>query len=325
MKRDRDRRAVIRYLGGKGMSVPAIAAEVKADPATVRRWLGRGNMEDLPRAGRPPTLDPKSRKSLKRQLRSKRGASQRALGRRFSVDHTTVGRAAKRWGLKFYHPRHKVVLTPPMRKARVQFAEQHKDEDWSSKFFEDEKSFEIGFHPNRKNYGIYAYCVDEVPEVPRLKHPAKLHVAAAVSERGRSSLAMFEENMTANTFKQVLQRTILPGGNKVFGAQPWTLVMDNDPKHRAGTVSAYLDSTGINYLKREDWPANSPDLNPMDNVFSMLTDAVNKNPPRTLAQLRTRLRREWVMLPQEKIANTVRSLPRRLKAVKAAKGGHTKY
>jgi len=148
---------------------------------------------------------------------------------------------------------------------------------------------------------IYAYSADEVPGIPTLSHPKKLHVAAAITSEGRSELNIFEENLTAAMYIDILSETILPGGRELLEDEAWTLAQDNDPKHTSATVSAFLDREDVNYFSRDDWPSLSPDLNPMDTLWSMLVDAINKQPPRTIAQLKTRLRKEWEILPQEKI------------------------
>jgi len=101
--------------------------------------------------------------------------------------------------------------------------------------------------------------------------------------------------------------------------------MDSDPKHTASVVYSHLDSLDVSFIHKEDWPGNSPDLNPMENVWAMLSDAMKKNPPSTITQLKRRLQQEWKNLDQNKIANAINSMPARLQAVKAARGGHTDY
>jgi hypothetical protein len=164
-----------------------------------------------------------------------------------------------------------------------------------------------------------------VPDIPRLVHPKKIHAATAVSSLGKLPLVLFEENLTADGYKDILQEHIVPAANHLYGAQQWTLVQDSDPKHTADSVTGYLQQHGVNFIPRSDWPAGSPDLNPMENVWSMLVDAVNARPPTTLDQLKRVLKRKWSQLPMEKITATIDSMPTRLLAVVEARGGHTKY
>ena len=189
----------------------------------------------------------------------------------------------------------------------------------------DEKSFEIGHHPNRKNDVVYARSIEDVPSVPTVKHPAKLHVAAAVCAKGRSELHIFKENLTAALYKDILATTILPAIDSIFGAAPWILLQDSDPKHTSKLAKDLLDENNINYFPKSDWPANSPDLNVMDNVWAMPLDGVNKKPPATLRQLELRLKSEWEKLPESKISNSVKSMPDRLKAIITARGDSIKY
>ena len=73
------------------------------------------------------------------------------------------------------------------------------------------------------------------------------------------------------------------------------------------------------------WPAQSPDLNPLENLWAIVKRDVQKKHPTNLVQLEKCVKASWKAIPAETIKNLVDSMPRRIQAVIAAKGGPTKY
>ncbi|MDI4567641.1 MAG: hypothetical protein E7Y34_00950 [Mycoplasma sp.] len=111
-----------------------------------------------------------------------------------------------------------------------------------------------------------------------------------------------------------------------FGV-PWAhnLFMDDNARpHRANIVSECLQSEDIT---RMDWPAFSPDLNPVEHVWDMLGRrvAARQPPPTCLPELRRALLFEWCNIPQDQIDNLILSMPRRCTDCIASSGRHTMY
>ena len=75
------------------------------------------------------------------------------------------------------------------------------------------------------------------------------------------------------------------------------------------------------------WPAQSPDLNPIEHLWVHLKNQLNTydRPPKGVFELWDRLEKEWNKIPPEVCQKLIESVPRRLEAVIKAKGGHIKY
>ncbi|GFT39215.1 transposable element Tcb1 transposase [Trichonephila clavipes] len=99
---------------------------------------------------------------------------------------------------------------------------------------------------------------------------------------------------------------------------------DNAHLHRANIVDECLQSEDITHI---DWPAYSPNLNPIENVWDMLGRriAARQPPPTCLPELWRALIDEWCNIPQDQIDNLILSMPRRCKACIASSGRHTPY
>ena len=76
------------------------------------------------------------------------------------------------------------------------------------------------------------------------------------------------------------------------------------------------------YIPRGDWPPNSPDLSPIENVWSVKAAAIYEHnfmpltaQPQTMTALERRLRKPWRSLSLTTVQNLIGSMPDRLKAV----------
>lgn len=94
--------------------------------------------------------------------------------------------------------------------------------------------------------------------------------------------------------------------------------------HTARITRQFMDEVGIQTM---DWPALSPDLNPIEHLWDELKRKVRaRNPaPTSIGELKTALEEEWERLPQELVKKLIRSMKNRLRSVIQARGGNTKY
>ena len=99
---------------------------------------------------------------------------------------------------------------------------------------------------------------------------------------------------------------------------------DNDPKHTCKKAKKWFDDHGIKPLL---WPAQSPDLNPIEHLWHHLKRrlAGYETPPNGILDLWERVQDEWDKIDPKVCQDLIQSMPRRVQAVIEAKGGSTKY
>jgi hypothetical protein len=99
---------------------------------------------------------------------------------------------------------------------------------------------------------------------------------------------------------------------------------DNDPKHCSNLATKWFEDNNIQVMT---WPAQSPDMNPIEHLWIVIKKALKTypTPPKGVHELWDRVVVEWNKIPPETCQNLIESMPRRMEAVISAKGGHTKY
>ncbi|CAG8672155.1 18835_t:CDS:1, partial [Dentiscutata erythropus] len=103
----------------------------------------------------------------------------------------------------------------------------------------------------------------------------------------KTSLFCFQRIMDAKFYIEILEKHI-PEVNRILKRQ-WRLQQDNDPKHTSRIAKEFLDN---NVPEVIDWPSNSPDLNPIENLWAIVKRNVELRKSKNLTKLESLLSEE---------------------------------
>ncbi|GFU82729.1 transposable element Tcb2 transposase [Trichonephila clavipes] len=122
-------------------------------------------------------------------------------------------------------------------------------------------------------------------------------------------------------FSSGRSRGITPADDRGAMGLQFLFMADNAPCHRTVAAEQLLESENI---ERMDWPALSPDLNPIEHVWEFLGRrlAARTLPPVTIRELRLALQDEWAAMPQQLIDTLILSMDRRCETCLAVRGDH---
>ncbi|GFX35075.1 transposable element Tcb1 transposase [Trichonephila clavipes] len=147
-------------------------------------------------------------------------------------------------------------------------------------------------------------------------------VWGVITYHGRSQLLRIEGNLNSTGYiNEVLQPQAIPFLQGFPGA---VFQQDNAHPHVTKTVKPYLDSQQVQLLP---WPTYSPDMSPIEHAWDIVGRrlAHDLRPVASTDELWLRIQTIWNTLPVGDIQNLFNSLPRRVAALIAARGSHTKY
>jgi len=240
----------------------------------------------------------------------------------------TVRRRLHEVGLKSCRPATGPKLLPRHRVARLQFSREHLRWNlgqWSNVLFTDESRFCLNSPDGRER--VWRRTGERFAECafsPRLSHGGgSVMVWAGISREAHTELVFVDGSLTAHRYiEEILANHVVPFSQNI--GDDFILMQDNARPHSAMCVTEYLEEVGINKM---NWPACSPDLNPIEHVWDMLGRSVRGREvaPASIHELRLALEEAWGNIQQEDICNLIDSMSRRLQAVIAARGGNTKY
>ena len=297
---------------------------------TVKHFKDHGTVNRTKGSGSPRSFDEYADMVLKIAVVSDREVTLEELQSRLPIEASTATISHELHNLEYSKRMavKKPFINEKHRKDRLRFAREHKDwtlDQWRKVIWTDESSIEIG-----KDVGAR--------KAWRKPHEKYLKACLRPTHRsGRTSLMVWG----GITYGKKTKLTLLPKGKRkshdfveyvykpvlldfMNNCEGAVLMEDNAPIHTAGAATNWRDEHSIQKLQ---WPAQSPDLNPIENLWMQLKRDFfkywHKQRPQHVSHVI--LSCIWNRISIDKVNKLIDTMPKRMQMVIDAKGYPIKF
>ncbi|KAA3669846.1 uncharacterized protein DEA37_0002684 [Paragonimus westermani] len=206
---------------------------------------------------------------------------------------------------------------------RMEFARLNMNRDWRTIIWSDEKKWNLD-GPD----GQHSYWRDlrKSPQyfTKRNFGGGSVMTWAAFSYSGQLELQFTSSKINSVEYCEILTRSLILFIRRHRHIS-YVFQQDNASIHTSNTTMAWLQSKNVNVLN--SWPACSPDLNPIENLWGIMVRIVyaENHHYQTVAELKKAILDAWTKIDTGTIQNLVNSMPNRLFQVINRSGGITDY
>ena len=322
--RQEEKRLIVSKVIKTTKDIKKVARIAKVSERTVyrckRSLKARRTIKRKVGSGRVSTLNKRQKNRLQDLLKENPFLSCNDLKTRLQIPASieTIRRYFINDGFTRRKPTHKLDLLPKHVERRFLWAQMFRNFIHSPEtIFTDECSVWLndnnreGWFNNEKDHPL---STD--------KHCGKIHCWAAVNMMyGKISFTTFKGNMDAQMYVQILKDHFVPYAEEFF-PDGYFLMQDNDPKHKSHVARDFIQQNVSRFI---EWPTKSPDLNPLENIWSIFKQNVRKRLSKCLDELEDCLYEEWEKLDNNMIKKTCDSFPQRVQECYDLRGAQTHY
>jgi transposase len=334
-------RGAIAYGYSCGQSGHTIAKQLGCGKTAVYKVLKRlretGSSTPKKQTGRPPLLNASAQQKLKafvkedgetRRLCSAKLATVWKARTKQPISAITIRRNLKKVGLTSHIPCRKPAMTEAHCQARLEWAHAHENwtaRQWRKVLFSDESTF-TQFQQGRQGKvwrepgeALNPDCI-----AVTVKHSPSKMFWGCFSWHGLGPIVPLKGSVTGQTHAQVINDYVVPTLHKYFSRGNGIFQEDNAAPHHSKVAMAAREDADVRTL---DWPAQSPDLNPIENLWAEMKMMVRRRtpPPSSVKVLEGYVKDAWEDIPLEYYKKLIDSMPRRIQAVIAANGNRINY
>lgn len=328
----------IHLLFNQGFSKKKIAAIIGCSKSSVIRTIKKvketKSYDTKKRSGRPKKTSERIDRHLVTASECNRRLTSTDLKAKvqdkFSVNlsRETICRRLRKAGLFGRPAAKKPLLRQQNRLKRLAWALEHQHwtkEQWNRVCFTDESPFRI---------------FDNTRQIVRIKKGEEIRpdtVANTVKHGGGGIMVwgcfmgthvgdihLIDGTMDKNVYHSILVHHGLPSARKLAGGWNFTWQEDNDPKHTSKLCKDYLKSKKHLGMQLMTWPAQSPDLNPIELLWAEIKRRVRKLLPTTKQQLWELVQQVWNSIEEDFLSKLIDRMPFICQLVINNKGGYFK-
>lgn len=146
-------------------------------------------------------------------------------------------------------------------------------------------------------------------------------VWGCITSEGPGKLQIVEGTINSDRYIETMKNYMLPSVRDLLGDN-FIFQQDNAPCHTSKKSKAWFTKQNLELL---EWPARSPDLNPIENLWNWMGMEVAKQKPSTVQELRKLLTETWNKIDKKRCLKLIDSMPKRMRECIRAKGGPIDY
>lgn len=146
-------------------------------------------------------------------------------------------------------------------------------------------------------------------------------VWACFSYHGKGRLHFIDGIMDAASYCSILSDHLFASASQM-NLNKFIFMQDNDPKHKSRLVKEFLADNEVELL---EWPAQSPDMNPIENLWRIIKVKIAEKRPKNKNELKEEIVRAWAEIPDETCKKLALSFKKRAVELYRAKGNYINY
>lgn len=316
-----------------GLSLRKIAEKYKISKTSVEKLCKKfektQQIGNIPGRGRNRATTKREDTLIVRQIKIKPDTSSSEIKEQLNlnVSTKTIRRRLRENNFQSRVSIRKPMISAKNKKKRLEFAKNHIDKPisfWKNVIWSDESKFElVGKKKRRKIWRKTGEALLDKHTTKTVKFGGgSIMVWGCFSWHSIGNLHKIDGIMDARHYIRILEKNLEESATKMNIGDQYIFMQDNDPKHTAGVTKRFFERKAINLM---DWPPQSADLNPIENLWSMLDSKVPPSGRKNQNEFFGSLQTAWNELSPNLLQKLVESMPKRLQAVIIAKGGNTKY
>lgn len=245
---------------------------------------------------------------------------------KIQVSYSSIKRLYNSHNIYSFSPIKKPKLTSIQVNKRFEFSKtiiKMPEQSVKKIIFSDESKFNLFYSDGKvrvwrePGYGLKNNYIQTT-----VKHGGgSVMVWGCFSYNGVGKLVFIEGTMTAASYVNILSSNLSESA-RLMNLNDFIFQQDNDPKHTARITKEYFAENNINLLK---WPAQSPDLNPIEQFWERLKVKISERQPKNIPVLKDMIQEEWSNISVDVCRKYALSFKNRGLALYKSKGGYIKY